>query len=57
MAIVSYASAIGSLIYAMICTRPNISLAVGVVSKYMSNPGKQQWEEMKWILRYLQGTI
>ena len=53
---VPYASAVGSLMYAMICTRPNISHAVGVVSRYMSNPGKQHWEAVKWILRYIRGT-
>jgi ATP-binding cassette subfamily B (MDR/TAP) protein 1 len=41
MARVPYASTIGSLMYAMVCTRPDISHAVGVVSRYMSNPGKQ----------------
>ena len=40
-----YASAVGSLVYAMIATRPNIAFAVGVVSRYMSNPGKKHWEE------------
>ncbi len=44
------------LMYAMVCTRPDISHAMGVVSRYMSNPGKQHWEAMKWILRYLRGT-
>uniref|UniRef100_A0A2N9ECI6 Reverse transcriptase Ty1/copia-type domain-containing protein n=1 Tax=Fagus sylvatica TaxID=28930 RepID=A0A2N9ECI6_FAGSY len=43
MSKVPYASAIGSLMYAMVCTRPNIAHAVGVVSSYMSNPGKQHW--------------
>jgi len=56
MARVPYASTIGSLMYAMVCTRPDISHVVGVVSRYMSNPGKQHWEAMKWILRYLRGT-
>ncbi|KAI9188574.1 hypothetical protein LWI28_025413 [Acer negundo] len=53
---VPYASVIGSLMYAMVCTRPDISNAVGVVSRYMSNPGKQHWETVKWILRYLRGA-
>ncbi|KAE8675966.1 hypothetical protein F3Y22_tig00111640pilonHSYRG00200 [Hibiscus syriacus] len=53
---VSYASAIGSLMYAMICTRPDIAHVVGAVSKYMNNPGKVHWEAVKWILRYLRGT-
>ena len=38
---VPYASAIGSLMYAMVCTRPDIAHAVGVVSRFLSNPGKE----------------
>uniref|UniRef100_A0A3Q7HPN3 Reverse transcriptase Ty1/copia-type domain-containing protein n=1 Tax=Solanum lycopersicum TaxID=4081 RepID=A0A3Q7HPN3_SOLLC len=55
MALVPYASAVGSLMYAMVCTRPNIAHAVGVVSRYMANPGKEHWEAVKWLLRYLRG--
>ena len=36
----TYALAVGSLMYAMVCTRPNISHAVGVLSRYMNNLGK-----------------
>ncbi|KAL2226886.1 UNVERIFIED_CONTAM: Retrovirus-related Pol polyprotein from transposon TNT 1-94 [Sesamum indicum] len=56
MRVTPYASAIGSLMYAMICTRPEIAHAVGVVSRFMSNPGVMHWEAVKWILRYLRGT-
>ena len=42
-----YASAIGSLMYAMVCTRPDISQAVGVVSRYMQDPGKEHWQAVK----------
>ena len=42
--------------YAMVCTRPDIAHAVGVVSTYMNNPGKEHWMAVKWILRYLKGT-
>ena len=42
--------------YVMVCTRPNIAHAVGVVSRYMANPGKEHWEVVKWLLRYLRGT-
>ena len=56
MAKVPYSSAVGSLMYAMICTRPDIAHAVGVVSRYMSNPGKKHWEAVKGIMRYLSGT-
>jgi hypothetical protein len=56
MSRVPYSSTVGSLMYAMVCTRPDIAHAVGVVSRYMNNPGKEHWEAVKWILRYLRGT-
>ncbi|MCO5584842.1 hypothetical protein L7F22_038774 [Adiantum nelumboides] len=56
MAKVPYASACGSLMYAMVATRPDIAFAVGVVSRFMSNPGKKHWEAVKGVLRYLNGT-
>ncbi|KAG8480295.1 hypothetical protein CXB51_024758 [Gossypium anomalum] len=56
MAKVPYANAVGSLMYAMVCTRPDISQAVGVVSRYMHDPGKGHWQAVKWILRYLRKT-
>jgi len=40
-------------LYTIVCTRPNITQAVGVVSRYMSNPEKEHWRAVKWILRYL----
>ncbi|CAL5394802.1 unnamed protein product [Camellia sinensis] len=45
-----------SLMYAMVSTRPDIAHAVGVVSRFLSNLGKEHWEAVKWILRYLKGT-
>ena len=56
MAKVPYSSAVGSLMYAMICTRPDLAQAVSVVSRYMHNPGKAHWNVVKWIPRYLKGT-
>lgn len=56
MSQVPYSSAVESLIYAMVCTRPDISQAVSMVSRYMENPGKIHWQAVKWILRYLCGT-
>jgi hypothetical protein len=56
MSHVPYSSAVGSIMYAMVCTRPDISQAVNVVSRYMANPGKVHWQAVKWTLRYLQGT-
>ena len=56
MSKVPYSSAVGSLIYAMVCTRLDISHAMGVVSRYMNDPGKEHWMVVQWILRYLRGT-
>jgi hypothetical protein len=47
---VPYASAMGSMMYAMVCMRPDIAHAVGVVSRFLSNPGKKNWAVMKWNL-------
>ena len=41
MSQVPYASVVGSLMYAMVCTRPYIAHAVGVLSRYMSKQGKE----------------
>uniref|UniRef100_A0A2N9FFW3 Integrase catalytic domain-containing protein n=1 Tax=Fagus sylvatica TaxID=28930 RepID=A0A2N9FFW3_FAGSY len=53
---IPYSSAVGSLMYAMVCTRPDIAHAVGVVSRFMVNLGKEHWEAVKWIFRYLRGS-
>jgi transposase InsO family protein len=53
---VPYASAVGSLMYAMVCTRPDIAHAISTVSRFVSNPGRPHWEAVKWILRYLRGS-
>ncbi|KAE8718614.1 Detected protein of confused Function [Hibiscus syriacus] len=56
MSQVQYASAVGSLMFGMICTRPDITQAVGVVSRYMANPCKEHWNTVKRVLRYIKGT-
>jgi reverse transcriptase-like protein len=53
---IPYASVVGSLMYAMVCTRPDLAHAVSVVSRYLSNPRMVHWHAVKWILRYLRGT-
>ena len=57
MSRVPYASAVGSLMFAMICTRPDIAQAMGVVRRYMANPGREHWNIVKKILRYIRGTL
>ena len=51
MSHVTYASVVGSLMYAMVCTRPNIAHTVGVLSRYMSKPGKEHWTTVKRVFR------
>jgi hypothetical protein len=53
MSHVPYASVVGSLMYEMVCTRPNIAHAMGVLSRYMSKPGKDHWTTVKRVFRYL----
>jgi hypothetical protein len=53
---VPYAPAVGSLMYAMVATRPDIAYAVGIVSRFMHNPGRLHWNAVKHIFRYLVGT-
>ena len=42
--------------YAMVCTRPDLAHAVSVVSRFMGKPGKEHWQAVKRIFRYLRGT-
>eukprot|EP00253_Pinus_taeda_P009653 PITA_09653 len=56
MPYVPYASAASYLMYAMVCTKPYIIHAVGVLSRFMSKQGKEHWTTMKWVFRYLCGN-
>ena len=44
---VSYASAVGSLMYAQVCTCPDIVFAVNALGRYLSNPGLNHWKAVK----------
>ncbi|KAF5476128.1 hypothetical protein F2P56_007864 [Juglans regia] len=44
---IPYASAVGSLMYAQVCTRPDIAYAVSVLSRFQSNPGQEHWKAAK----------
>ena len=57
MAHVPYASLVGNLMYAMVCTWPDISQVVSMVSHYMHDSGKGHWQAANWILRYILGTV
>ncbi|KAL3613382.1 hypothetical protein CASFOL_042795 [Castilleja foliolosa] len=53
---VPYASVVGSLMYAQVCTRPDIAFIVGMLGRYLSNHGMDHWIAAKRVLRYLQRT-
>lgn len=52
-----YQFAIGSLLYASIASRPDISFSMGVLSQFMSNPTQKHWSAVKHIFRYIKGTL
>ena len=56
MKVIPYASAIGSIMYVMLCTRPDVCLAISIVGRYQSNPGVDHWTTVKNILKYLKRT-
>jgi hypothetical protein len=56
MSAIPYASAIGSIMYAMLCTRPDVSFALSVTSRYQSNFGEDHWTVVKGILKNLRRT-
>ena len=56
MSHVPHASVVGSLMYAMVYTSPDIAHAVGVLSRFMSKLGKEHWTTVKQVFRYLRGT-
>ena len=56
MSKIPYASAIGSIMYAMLCTRPDVSYALSITSRYRSDPGESHWIAVKNILKYLRWT-
>ena len=53
---IPYASAIGSIMYAMLCTRPDVSFALSMTSRFQQNPGEDHWTVVKNILKYLRRT-
>ena len=52
-----YQSAIGSLMYLSVSTRPDITYAVNTLARFTSKPTKEHWTALKRLLRYLRGTL
>ena len=56
MSRIPYASTVGSIMYAMICIKPNMAYSLGAVSRYQSDPDEKHWKIVKVILKYLRNT-
>jgi hypothetical protein len=56
MKLVPYASVVESIMYAQVCTRPNLVFVTRMLSRYQKNLGKPHWDGVKKVLRYLQDT-
>ena len=54
---IPYSNDVGSIMYAMIGTRPDLAYPVGIISSYMSNPIKEHWNGVKWVMRYIKGSL
>ena len=52
---IPYASIVGSLMYAQVCTRLDIAYAVGMLGRYQSNPSIDHWRAAKKVMRHLKG--
>ena len=53
---IPYANIVGSIMYAMISTRPDLAQAISVTSRFMAEHGKEHWLALRWTLRYLKGA-
>ena len=53
---IPYSNIIGSVMYSMICTRPDLAHAVSITSRFMKEHGREHWHALKWMLKYLKGS-
>ena len=53
MKAVPYSLVVGSLMYAQVCTHLDIAFVIGVLGRYLSDPGQSHWKAAKKVLRYL----
>ena len=56
MAEIPYANAVGSLMYAMVSSRPDLAYSLSILSKFMSKPGMKHWKALLSVLKYVKGS-
>lgn len=54
---IPYANAVGSVMYSMIGSRRDLAYPVGMISWFMGKPLMTHWQAVKWVLRYIQGSL
>ena len=54
---IPYSNAIGTVMYSMISTRPDLAYSISLLSRFMSNPSKPHWLALKHLLRYINGSL
>lgn len=54
---IPYANTVGSLMYSMVCTMPDMAYGLSIVSRFMSKPGATHWQAVKWLMRYIRGSV
>ena len=54
---VPYRELVGKLLYLAVATRPDISYSVGVLCRFIENPGREHWGTARRLLRYLKGSV
>jgi len=52
-----YREVLGSIMYAQIATRPDLSYAVASLSRFSTNPGKPHWQALMHVLQYVKATL
>ena len=53
---IPYASVVGSILYATVCSRLDFSYAASMISRFLSNLGLEHWNAVKWVPGYLKGS-
>jgi hypothetical protein len=54
---VPYQEALGAIMYLATCTRPDLAYTMQFLSRPMLNPGREHWNALKHVLRYIKGTL
>ena len=54
---IPYSNAIGTVMFSMISTRPDLAYSISLLSRYMSNPEKEHWNALKHLLKYINSSL